>query len=240
MTRPAPQTAAAALIEARYPECDAAFMAGSIVRGEGTATSDIDLVVITTRPEAPFRESLVFERWPVEAFVHSEESARRYFQMDAKDRRPMLPMMCAEGLILRDRDGAASRIKAEAQALLDAGPAPLTPEERDNYRYALTDQLDDLEGCDRPDELLYIAPELAALAAEFLLAFNGRWVSRGKWIPRSLGRYDPVLAARLTAALEAVYRTGERDQLVAFVDAVLAPAGGRLFAGYHRAGQPEA
>jgi hypothetical protein len=240
LTRPHPQTAAAGLIETRYPECDAAFIAGSIIRGEGTSTSDIDLVVITSRPEAPYRESLLAEGWPVEAFIHSEESVRRYFQMDAKDRRPIMPMMCAEGIILRDRDGAGGRIKAEAQALLDAGPAPLTPEERDNYRYFLTDLLDDLEGCDRPDELLYIAPELAAKAAEFLLAFNGRWISRGKWIPRSLGRFDPVLAVRLTAALQAVYRAGERDQLVAFADAVLAPAGGRLFAGYMRPGQREA
>ena len=237
MTRPDPQAAATALIETRYPACDAAFMAGSIVRGEGTATSDIDLVVITTRPEAPYRELLVTDGWPVEAFVHSTELVRRYFQMDTKARRPMLPMMCAEGIILRDREGVAGRIKAEAQALLDAGPASLTPEERDDRRYALTDLLDDFEGCDRPEELLYIAPGLAAQAADFVLAFNGRWCTAGKWIPRSLRRYDPALAARLTAALEAVYHTGEREPLVAFVDAVLAPAGGRLFAGYMRAGQ---
>lgn len=237
MARPDPQTAAANLIETRYPECDAAFMAGSIVRGEGTATSDIDLVVITTRPEAPYRESLIAEGWPVEAFVHSVESVRRFFQTDAKDRRPMLPMMCAEGVILRDREGVAGQVKAEAQTLLDAGPAPLTPDERDDRRYFLTDLLDDFEGCDRPEELLYIAPELAAQAADFVLAFNGRWSTKGKWIPRSLRRYDSALAARLTTALEAVYCHGEREPLVAFVDAVLAPAGGRLFAGYTRSGK---
>ena len=62
-----------------------------------------------------------------------------------------------------------------------------------------------------------------------LLLDDGRLVQDGR--PAEVMRKE---------TLEAVYRTGERDQLVAFVDAVLAPAGGRLFAGYPRAGQPEA
>ncbi len=237
MPRPNPQLTAQRLVESRFPECEVAFLAGSVIRGEGTPTSDLDIVIITSRPEAPYRESLVFEGWPVEAFVHSPDSVRRYFASDAAGRRPMLPMMCAEGIIVRGQNGLAETIKAEAQALLDAGPTSLTPDERDNYRYALTDLLDDFEGCDKAEELYFIAPELAALAVEFHLAFQRRWLAKGKWIPRVLRALNPILADRLTAALEAVYHGGDKTALSTFVDAVLAPAGGRLFAGYHRAGQ---
>lgn len=153
MPRPNPQLTAQRLVESRFPECEVAFLAGSVIRGEGTPTSDLDIVIITSRPEAPYRESLVFEGWPVEAFVHSPDSVRRYFASDAAGRRPMLPMMCAEGIIVRGQNGLAETIKAEAQALLDAGPTSLTPDERDNYRYALTDLLDDFEGCDKAEEL---------------------------------------------------------------------------------------
>ncbi|CDQ21416.1 hypothetical protein SAMN05192559_11035 [Halobacillus karajensis] len=37
--------AAYEIIGERFPSCDAALLAGSIVRGEGTVTSDLDLII---------------------------------------------------------------------------------------------------------------------------------------------------------------------------------------------------
>jgi predicted nucleotidyltransferase len=34
-------------LDQRFPECSAAFLAGSVIRGEGTSTSDLDIVIIT-------------------------------------------------------------------------------------------------------------------------------------------------------------------------------------------------
>ncbi len=234
--KPDALSAAQALVEGRFPECRAAFLAGSVIRGEATVTSDLDMVILTTTPEAPYRESLLWQGWPVELFVHSEESVRRFFAGDAERRRPSLPMMCAEGRILRDRDGLAGRIKAEAQALLEAGPPPLTPPEIERRRYAITDLIDDLAGSADHAETLFIAPALADEAADLLLAVNGRWAGQGKWTPRALRRFDPAQADRLQTALLAVYRTGRPDDLIAFADAALAAVGGRLFAGYRLSG----
>ena len=35
-----------AVMQEKYPEADVVFLAGSVVRGEATKTSDLDLVVI--------------------------------------------------------------------------------------------------------------------------------------------------------------------------------------------------
>ena len=66
----------------RYPRSDVIFLAGSLVRGGGTATSDLDLVVVFERLPSAYRESFQFRQWPVEAFVHDPETLR-YFSSES-------------------------------------------------------------------------------------------------------------------------------------------------------------
>lgn len=228
-----PIDAANAFIRKYFPDCWAAFLAGSVVRGEETPTSDLDIVIITSGDKgAPYRESFRAFGWPIEAFIHTAESYRDFFASDAKRRRPSLPMMCAEGIILRDQDGQAIRIKEEARGLIDAGPEPLSAAETNNLRYAITDILDDLLGSQRHDESLFIAYDLAVTATELILSYHRQWLGRGKWVLRAFHRYDPHLAEQLAEALRAFCETGDRDKLVQFAESALEPVGGRLFEGY--------
>lgn len=220
------------IVAERYDGCEVALLAGSVVRGQATATSDLDLVIVDARLAAPYRESFVAHGWPVEAFVNTPKSYRRFFASDAKRRTPSLPAMCAEGIVLRDRDGLAERIKAEARDWLARGPAPLSARELRDARYALTDRLDDFIGATRRDEGMFAAHALATLAAELVLAAHCAWSGRGKWLIRALRRFDPKRAERLAQALEAYYRAARKDELIAFVDDALAPVGGRFFSGY--------
>ncbi len=54
------------VIESKFSSAQVAFCAGSIIRGEGTSTSDIDLVVIFPDLKQAWRESFVFDGWPVD------------------------------------------------------------------------------------------------------------------------------------------------------------------------------
>jgi len=51
--------AARAFVEYSFPACDAAFVAGSAVRGEATTTSDLDIVIVTRDVKAPFLQVAV-------------------------------------------------------------------------------------------------------------------------------------------------------------------------------------
>src|SRR5579864_1959692 len=135
-----------AFINLHYPDSLAAIVAGSAIRGEATPTSDLDIVVITERDNAPYRESLRAFGWPIESFVHTTDSLRHYFTLDIERGRPSLVMMCHEGAILQDRDGRALRIKEEARTILENGPEPLSDEQLASQRYAVTDLLDDFLG----------------------------------------------------------------------------------------------
>lgn len=231
-----PIEVAGRIIAERFPHAVCVFAAGSFRRGETTPTSDIDLVVLVEGGDAPFRESFFAEGWPVEAFVHTLESLRRYFHTDAETRTPSLPTMCVEGAVLSDIGGIAESVKAEARALLTAGPSPLSPEEIEDRRYGVTDLLDDLVGCTRPDEGTFIATSLAQSATDLLLGLHGQWTGHGKWLLRALGRFDPERRQSLADAIEAYCVGGNKALLIAFVEAVLHEAGGPLFDGYRRGG----
>src|SRR5690606_22539116 len=112
--RPSGEEAAQAFIEQHLPDASAALLAGSVTRGEDTITSDLDLVIVVERPEAPYRESFRAFGWPIEAFVYTSRTYSEWFAKDAARRRPSLPQMCAGGIVLRDTDGLAVRMKNEA------------------------------------------------------------------------------------------------------------------------------
>ncbi len=215
-----PEEAAQRFVDARFAEASVAILAGSPVRGDPTPTSDLDLVIVTSRPEAPYRESFVDFSWLIEAFVHTAKSLQEFFASDARRRRPSRPRMCAEGIAIRDRDGLAAGIQAEAAAILQRGPEPFSRTELEDVRYRITDLLDDLVGSQSRDETVFIANDLAVAATELLLVTNGRWVGRGKWVVRTLREYDPHRSEELMRAMHDACSEGARDRLVTYAESV--------------------
>src|SRR5262245_10879787 len=117
---------AAAIRAERYPESLAAFAAGSIVRGEGTAHSDLDLVVILPALTCAWRESFIFEGYPVEAFVHDPETLEYFFvEVDRPSGMPMLMHMVVEGIEIPEPTDVSRALKRRALEIMDAGPPPL-------------------------------------------------------------------------------------------------------------------
>lgn len=106
-----------------------------------------------------------------------------------------------------------------------AGPTQLTGEAEALRRYGLTDLLDDLAGSTDPGESALIRWHVWIGAAERALAAGGHWLGTGKWLLRELRAADPVLAARLTAAV------GDQVLLAPVAEQVLARCGGPLRAG---------
>lgn len=230
MERLKAEEAAKALIEGRFPNCRAAILGGSVIRGEGTAQSDLDIVVIDCVASA-YRESFHAFQWPVELFVHNATSYRVFFERDCQRGRPSLPNMCVEGIILKD-DGIALQIKQEARNLLDKGPETWGDEEIRARRYGISDALDDLESSKNHAEDLFTANTLAFSLHEFVLRTHDCWIGGGKWIVRALKRYDQAFCKQFVDTFDHFYQTGEKDELIAFADGILEPYGGRLFDGF--------
>jgi hypothetical protein len=87
------------ILTSKYPNARLIFLAGSIVRSEGTSFSDLDLVVIFDKLPAAYRESFYFQGFPVEAFVHDPETLNYFLHdVDRPSGIPSLAQMILEGV----------------------------------------------------------------------------------------------------------------------------------------------
>lgn len=227
--------AASLFVERHFPNCNAAILSGSIVLGQGTERSDLDLVILDDSQPNPFRASYFELGWPVEAFVVTKETYRYFFEIGQYQAIPSLQRMCAGGVILKD-DGSAEALVREAKESLQEGPIPWTKEEIDKARYEITECLEDLTGSASHDEDLFIVGRLANLVHEFELRIHGRWIGEGKWAVRSLKLYNEKVCREFLQELEAFYKSDKKEGLIAFADRILEPYGGRFFAGFREEG----
>src|SRR5436190_24007093 len=110
----------------RYPGADVVFAAGSIVRGEGTAFSDLDLVIVHRHLAHAYRESFRFGGYQVEAFVHDRATLEYFiFDMDRPSGVPALPQMIVEGIEVPGPTTMSRMLKELASSVINAGPPAL-------------------------------------------------------------------------------------------------------------------
>jgi predicted nucleotidyltransferase len=216
-----------------YPEARAAWLGGSVVRGDASPTSDLDITVLLDGPPAPRRKSLEYGGWPVELFVHTEKSLRYFADKDQLRRQPTMMRLVGESVVLVDTDGSGARLQQECLAEVAAGPEPLSVEELNQMRYGITDMLDDLVG-GTDDVRLAISTVLWQEAARLLLTGSGHWSGTGKGLLRELKAYDVAHGTDHAAKLLDGVRASD-DRLVVAVDDILAAYGGRLFSGFELA-----
>lgn len=235
--RPSPQRTTTKLWRERFPNALALFCSGSVVRGNGTAHSDLDIVVLLEHVEQAYRESLVVDDWPVELFVHDLETLEYFVVDDCKAHRPSLATMLAQAIVIPAHAPQAVRVQAWAQVVL-AHPYPLTVERKDDARYFITDLLDDLRDHRPRAELVAIASKLYSLLGEFILTSNAQWSASGKHLPRTLRAFDAGVADSFNEAFDAVFQHSDPQPLIAFAESILRPAGGSLFAGYRSEASP--
>ena len=221
-----------------HPDAEAALLAGSRSRGRGAPGSDYDVILLFGElPNGAWRETSAFEEQVIETFAH-DRGTLGYFcrEVDRPSGLPVLPTMIAEGIPVLSRSPAlledARRIAAET---LRSGPPPLSPETLRNRRYAITDMAATLSSNRGEDIMIATGAALHLALADFALRAAGRWSARGKAIPAALAAMDPALATRFTAAFAALFTTRDAAPALALVDAILAPYGGSLRAGYRKA-----
>lgn len=220
------------VLAAHHPDADAAFVAGSFMRGEGSATSDIDLVVLHPSLTQAYRESFIFKDIPVETFVHDPETLSWFLEHDRKDGHPALIGMLIEGVLIGPRQDIGHEFKKRAQQMFTEGPPSLSTDALQRLRYAITDKLDDLEADRSPAEIIAIGAALYPLLIELTLRGSNRWNGSGKWNARLLNQMDASVAQQFETAFLNLYNGSDTRTVIGLADTLLEQHGGRLFSGY--------
>lgn len=213
----------------RFADAHCAFVAGSVIRGEHTATSDIDMIVIYADEDSPsYRDSQLIEGWPFEFFVHNLPASEYFFQKDVKRGSCATMTMVRDGIVIPEETAISNALKDHARKLIDAGPEKLDENAIDMRRYGITDLLDDIAAPRNDEEVQASLNLLYERLGDFYLRANGCWSGFGKMLPRLIRRRDAELADDFTAAFAA----NDIDAIQALADRILEPHGGRLWAGF--------
>lgn len=224
------ETAAQELWKERFSDAKVVFLAGSVIRGEATAHSDLDLVIVYDKLPTAYRDSFIYRGWPVEVFVHDPETLNYFFlELDRPSGVPSLPSMVMEGIEIPVSSDFSRSLKAIAKSVLDGGPPIWTAGDLQRARYMVTDCCDDMRSPRSTEELVASATKLYEGLADFYCRSQGLWSAKGKSIPRRLLQIDSTLARTFTEAFENVFERHDATQVIALAEDILRPHGGFLF-----------
>lgn len=222
-----PFDVAHAVLQEKHPNAIAAFWAGSIARGEGTPTSDIDLVVVYSHLEHAWRDSFYKNGQFCETFVQDPVSIEKFFASDAQRGVPSLLNMVFEGKPLLDNP-IHMQLKLKAQSILTKGPQPWTQEEINRSRYTASDLMDDLFGSSSHTDRIAIGMLLYQHSFEHLRRSRQKWSARGKHIVRTLRREEGVLGEQFLDAFDILFKNNEPHPVQDVVHQIFDPCGGPL------------
>lgn len=219
----------------RFPDAHVVFLAGSIIRGEETPSSDVDLVVLYQHVPSAYRESFYFQGFPVECFVHDPETLNYFFyEIDRVSGYCSLANMVLEGIEIPKISKFSQAIKQQATLIMELGPLRLSKEDIDKLRYDITNLIDDLRHPRNSHELMATGTALYEALANYCLRANHQWAARGKAIPRALQKYDPALNIKFNECFARLIASGQSETVIALSEELLKPNGGFLFEGHKR------
>ena len=233
-SRIGPIEAARGIFRERYEGAHVLFLAGSVMRGDATPTSDLDIVVVYERLPNAYREAFTFEGWPVEAFVHDAETVERFFEADRTRGLPAMLSMVLEGVEIPEAGEFSAGLKRRAAEIFEAGPPPLEEDEMHLRRFRLTDWVDDMRHPRSPEELVATGAYLYGDAADFFFRSRNLWSSHSKTIPRRLREADTDFAETFLLAFDALFVEKNNAPAIALIAEMLAPFGGLLFDGFRK------
>ncbi len=177
-------------------------LAGSIIRGEGGPTSDLDVYVVVTSPYRQRRQVLI-DNVRAEIFINPPWTIRAYFTEERHDGGPATAHMLVTGHVLYRQGSLLDELRSEAAAMLAAGPAALSESALTERRYFLIDLVEDAEDMrrDDPDALAFLLPGIVERSVTLLYARARRWRPKPKRLPSDLNAVDTHAAVLLRAYL---------------------------------------
>ncbi len=223
------------LFETRYKGAEAIFVAGSVVKGEASTYSDLDLVVVYPHVPVAYRESFFHKDWPVEAFIHDPETIRYFFRnVDRQLGRATLAEMISEGHEVPGATTLTASLKALARETLHEGPPDLAADELEERRYHISELIDDIREPRSKHEMFASAALVYNELADFHFRTRRGWAGSGKAIVRRMKKDDPTFARRFSEAFETLFTTGQTARVIELASEILSPHGGFLFDGFRR------
>jgi hypothetical protein len=232
--RPDPIETAIKALHIHYPDSIGAFVSGSVIRGDATPTSDIDIAVLYDQSfDDIHRFSTTVDDWPIEFFVHNKKAQEFYFEKDRRRGMCIMPTIVAYGVIIPAANTLLLDQQRTALEIIEAGPPVLSSEDIDLRRYAITDQLDDFTDATNIGARNAILSQLHNRLGDFYLRTLNQWSGEGKSLIRVMGEFDPEFCTEFVRSFRTAYSSDSNLEILNLATKILAPYGGRIRDGYY-------
>jgi predicted nucleotidyltransferase len=219
--------------DTKHPNCNFLFLAGSLLRGEGTNFSDLDIVVIYDKLEKAYRESFIIDDTMIETFVHDPETIDFFIEKsDKPDSNPSLSNMIIEGIVIPKANPLSQELKNKAKESISKGPDNCNNQEIMNMRYEITNLIDDIRDYRNDSELLGTLSTLYSSLAQFYFKANKYWAGKDKYISRAMMKIDPKIENDFSYAFYEAIINKKIEKVLNITEEILKPFGGFLFDGY--------
>jgi hypothetical protein len=166
---------------------------GSVLRGQGDATSDLDIYVIH---QAGWRQRAQkrFNGVAVEIFVNPPAQVQRYFAEERRAGRPVTAHLLTTGFVVLETDASLGQLRAEAALFLQQRP-DLTPQALEVQRYMAVDLLDNAaDVIERsPETALFVLEQAMQRLIVYAYLAANRNLPRQKETIDRLDEIDPTL-----------------------------------------------
>lgn len=196
----------------RFAPVIGVIAAGSILRGQGDARSDIDLYVIFA---GEYRQRV--QKWfagvPVEIFANPPRRMPQYFEEELRDGSPSTAHMMVTGHVVYEASPVVEQLREQARQYLALSPQ-YSPESLTFRRYFIVDQIEnafDLRERDPEMGAMLLGAVLFDLV-RYYFALAGRYEPRHKDLLRVLRAENRVLAQQFDAFQHATLH--QRFQIV--------------------------
>lgn len=166
---------------------------GSVLRGEGDATSDLDIYVIHHQPWRQ-RVQHWFNGVPAEIFVNPPARIRLYFAEECGEGRPITAHMLTTGIVILNRDDVVDLLRAEAEEALRQ-PPNLSEGALTMHRYMAATLLEDALDIEAKDPVnaLFLLEQAMPQMIQYAFLSANRHLPRPKTTLNALAGLYPLL-----------------------------------------------
>lgn len=187
-----------AFITRHVPDVLAILACGSILRGDGGPSSDLDMYVLRQNPQRQ-RLQKWFNGVPCEIFINPVHQVYQYFEREKRDWRVVTAHMVATGFVILQLDASLDSLRSKAQEIIDTRPVA-TEMELTTARYMAACRFEDATdiAATRPEAALMIMNMAVYEMLHYAFRKAGCYFPRDKDMLIALQALDKELAV-LTA-----------------------------------------
>ena len=217
------------LVKDRYKDAAAIFFFSSASDESGSDLSALDLVIIYNKLPNAYREDFEYKGVFIDAFIHDIETLNYFFDQVEKPKFHVnLASIIVNSIEIPFVTDFGNSIKNQAQEVINSF-TQLTKSDLYSRQFKITDMLYDLKNSKNTQEQMSLSFELYKDLAEIYLLSNDQWIGSGKYLARSLEKFNPLFAKEFEKSF---YELRDFDSIYILTKKILDPLGGLFWGGF--------